>query len=140
MAFWDKFRKKTHRESKKGEPAAPGKLVKAKSPEVAKSVTKAVSSDTGPAYRVLIRPLQSEKSVALGAKNQYVFEVVTSANKLQVKEAVLKVYGVRPESVNIIRSRGNVRRYGRTTGREKNTKKAIVTLPAGKTISIYEGV
>ena len=140
MAFWDKFRKKSHSESKKGEPAVPGKLVKAKSPEVAKSMTKAVSSDTGHAYRVLVRPLRSEKSVGLSEKNQYVFEVAPNANKLQVKEAVLKVYGIRPIRVNIMRLQGKVVRYGRSIGREKMTKKAIVTLEAGRTISIYEGV
>lgn len=140
MAFWDKFRKKPHRDSKKAGEAAPDKFPKAKPSEVAKSVTKAVSSDTGSAYRVLVRPLQSEKSAGLVQKNQYVFEVARGANKLQVKEAVLKVYGVRPIRVNIVRLPGKVVRYGRSIGREKMTKKAIVTLEAGREISIYEGV
>lgn len=136
MAFWDKFKKKPRydRGAKKTEPSPKEGSVKRA------EAVKEKKGDTGPAYRILMRPVQSEKAAAISSHNQYVFEVAPGANKLQIKEAVLKVYGVRPSAVNIIRSRGKQVRYGAVMGRENVTKKAVVTLPAGKAISIYEGV
>lgn len=135
MAFWDKFRKKPHGKKKE----IKGAQVAAPKVETAK-MTRNKPEDTGLAHRILVRAFQSEKAARLGGSNQYVFEITPNANKLQVKEAVFRVYGVRPKSVNIVSLPGKLVRYGRTTGRENITKKAIVTLPAGKTISIYEGV
>ena len=134
MAFWDKFKKKPRSGAKKTEPLPKEGSVKRA------ETTREKRGATGPAYRILMRPVQSEKAAGISTQNQYVFEVAVSANKLQIKEAVLKVYGVRPSAVNIIRSRGKQVRYGAVAGRENITKKAIVTLPAGKTISVYEGV
>ncbi|MBI2098918.1 50S ribosomal protein L23 [Candidatus Uhrbacteria bacterium] len=133
MAFWDRFKRKPR--SGAQEPAKPPRAA-SKTEEIAR----AEGGDTGPAYRVLIRPIQSEKAANASSLNQYVFEIASGANKLQVKEAVMKVYGIRPVSVNIVRLPGKSVHYGRTSGKEKMTKKAIVTLPPGKTISIYEGV
>ena len=94
----------------------------------------------GNAYRILVKPLVTEKASYLGAQNKYVFEVNKDANKIEITEAVEEVYGVRPVSVNIVRVRGKNVRYGRITGKRKDWKKAIVTLPEGKSINIYEGV
>jgi large subunit ribosomal protein L23 len=92
------------------------------------------------AYRVLIRPLLTEKGSHLGAENKYLFEVDYNTNKIEVAKAIETVYGVKPTKVNIIKLAGKVMRRGRTTGHRKNWKKAIVTLPKGKTIQIYEGI
>ncbi|MEI7497936.1 MAG: 50S ribosomal protein L23 [Candidatus Falkowbacteria bacterium] len=92
------------------------------------------------AYRVLLKPLVTEKASVIGAINQYVFSVAIDTNKIEVGKAVEAVYGVRPVSVNMIRMQGKAVRYGRTKGRRKAWKKAIVTLPEGKTIQVYEGV
>lgn len=138
MAFWDKFRKK---------PGAGG-LKKQVVSALGKKEEKPVNApkkaepkeDTKLAYRVLLAPLQSEKAARISGENQYVFEIAQGANKLEVKEAVFRVYGVRPISVNIIRLPRKRVRYGRIAGISKMRVKAIVTLPKGKTISIYEGV
>lgn len=144
MAFWDKFKKQqgSAPTSNKKE-AVSVKAVKKEE----KAVTPVVSvkagekkEDTGFAYRILLAPLQSEKAARLSGQNQYVFEIAGGANKLEVKEAVFRVYGVRPVAVNIIRLPRKRVRYGRTEGVTKMRVKAIVTLPKGKTISIYEGV
>lgn len=92
------------------------------------------------AHRVLVRPLISEKASRQQSLNQYFFAVAIDANRIEVAKAVKAVYGVTPTKVTIIRNEGKVRRMGRTTGRRKDWKKAMVSLPKGKTISLYEGV
>jgi large subunit ribosomal protein L23 len=94
----------------------------------------------GNAYRVLVKPLITEKATNLGAENKYVFVVSNTANKISVTGAIEEVYGVKPVAVNIMKVEGKMVRYGRTRGQRKDWKKAIVTLPKGKTINIYEGV
>lgn len=142
MAFWDRFKKQ------RGAPAPSAKkdaskIVKEElksSPESSKSVVRGGPGDTKLAYRILLAPVQSEKAARLGSENQYVFFVAPAANKIEIKEAIFRVYGVRPVAVNIIRLPRKTVRYGKNTGKEKMRVKAVVTLPRGKTISIYEGV
>lgn len=92
------------------------------------------------AYRYLIRPVISEKASGLGMYNQYVFEVAPKSNKIEIKKAVKSLYGVKPVKVNIINMPGKNIRYGRSFGKTKNWKKAIVTLRSGDKIDVYEGV
>ncbi len=94
----------------------------------------------GHAYRLIIKPLVTEKAANLGTESKYVFEVATSANKIEIAGAIYEAYGIRPVSVNIARVGGKTVKYGRIKGKRKDWKKAIVTLPAGQTIDIYEGV
>jgi large subunit ribosomal protein L23 len=97
-------------------------------------------SSVSAAYRVLLRPLATEKGSHLGAENKYLFEVGYDANKIEIAKAVEAAFGIKPTKVNVIKLAGKIVRRGRTAGRRKNWKKAIVTLPAGKTIQIYEGI
>lgn len=92
------------------------------------------------AWRILLRPLVSEKAAGVGAHNQYVFVVANAATKVDVRRAIFDAYGIRPTRVNIVRVRGKQIRYGRSQGTTKAWKKAIVTLPKGKKIQVYEGV
>ena len=94
----------------------------------------------GNSYRILIKPLVTEKASILGAENKYVFIVNPSANKISVAKAVADTYGVHPTQVNIIKSKGKFVTRGRISGQRSDSKKAIVTLPKGETIKIYEGV
>lgn len=89
---------------------------------------------------ILVRPLISEKASHQQSLNQYFFAVRLDANRVEVAKAVKALYGVTPTKVTIIRQEGKIRRYGRTTGKRKDWKKAMVCLPKGKTISLYEGV
>jgi large subunit ribosomal protein L23 len=100
---------------------------------------KTVKKD-GNAYRILVKPLITEKATEIGALNKYVFEVDKGANKIEIAKAIEEVYGVKPLDINIIRMKGKKVRYGRTLGKKKDWKKAIITLEKGKTIKIYEGV
>ncbi|MFA4833915.1 MAG: 50S ribosomal protein L23 [Patescibacteria group bacterium] len=92
------------------------------------------------AYRILLKPMVTEKATNLGVLNKYVFAVSPKANKIEIAQAIEAVYGVKPVGVNIMRAEGKTVRSGRTFGRRKDWKKAIVALPAGKTIKVYEGV
>jgi len=93
------------------------------------------------AYRVLLRPIISEKaSHQQTLANQYFFEVAINANKIEIAKAVKSAYGIAPTDVTTIRMEGKSRMYGRKLGKRKDWKKAIVTLPKGKTIALYEGV
>ena len=108
----------------------------------AKKVIKAAANkeDTKDAYRVLVKPLISEKGTYLAAQNKYLFEVAAFANKIEIKKAIKAVYGVNPEKVNIIKLPGKLVRTGRISGRTQDKKKAIVTLPQGQSLEVYEGV
>lgn len=106
----------------------------------APKVVKEKKLDTKDAYRILLKPVITEKGTYLNSENKYVFEVAPHANKISIKKAIWHLYGVKPLRVNIIKLPGKKIRYGRIQGRTKNIKKAIVTLKKGETIKVYEGV
>ncbi len=95
---------------------------------------------SGYAYKVLVKPMVTEKAANLNSVNQYVFMVSNDANKISVAKAVSEVYGVSPIGVNIMKVKGKKVNRGRITGKRKDFKKAIVTLKKGESISVYEGV
>lgn len=98
------------------------------------------SQSVSSAYKVLLRPLVTEKGSHLGIENKYLFEVDYNTNKIEVAKAIESAYGVKPTKVNIMKFDGKKVSRGRNEGRRKRWKKAIVTLPKGKTIQIYEGI
>ncbi|MBT4849636.1 50S ribosomal protein L23 [Candidatus Parcubacteria bacterium] len=116
--------------------AKPVKTVKAKKP-VAKKVT---AKPSGYAYRVLIKPIISEKATMGTSLNKYVFEISAKSNKIEVKKAIEEIYGVVPVSINVLNQRGKSVRSGRRFGRTKDIKKAVVTLRKGDSIKLYEGI
>ena len=93
---------------------------------------------------VLIRPLVTEKVSALNETGKYGFIVDIRANKVEIKEAVKKMYGVTVEKVSTISVMGKRKiRYtkaGVLEGRKPNFKKAIVTLAKGEVIDFYSNV
>jgi large subunit ribosomal protein L23 len=97
-------------------------------------------SDKSLAFKILVKPLVTEKSAIAESKNKYSFVVVRSANKNQIKTAIEEIYGVKPANVNVANIEGRRVRFGRSMGKRNDYKKAIVTLPAGKSINIHTGV
>jgi len=92
-------------------------------------------------YAVLMRPLVTEKTTMLTGHGKYVFEVDPRANKNQIKEAVQLAFNVRVAEVNTLVMKGKPRRFGRAQEKQRpDWKKAIVTLVAGDTIELFEGV
>ncbi len=92
-------------------------------------------------YEIIKRPVDTEKSRFAAEMGKYTFEVDRRANKLQVKEAVEKVFDVQVASVNIINLPAKRGRYGRRmVVKEPAWKKAVVTLVPGHRLDIFEGV
>ncbi|HEY9490175.1 MAG TPA: 50S ribosomal protein L23 [Chryseosolibacter sp.] len=93
---------------------------------------------------VLKKPLVTEKVSALNEKGKYGFIVDAGANKVEIKIAVEKQYGVNVEKVNTMNVMGKLKtRYtkaGVLSGRRPNYKKAIVTLAEGEVIDFYSNV
>ena len=93
---------------------------------------------------VLKKPLVTEKVSALNEKGKYGFIVAAEANKVEIKTAVEKQYGVNVEKVNTMNVMGKLKtRYtkaGVLAGRRPNYKKAIVTLAEGEVIDFYSNV
>jgi large subunit ribosomal protein L23 len=90
--------------------------------------------------RLIIKPLVTEKAAVAQSQNKYSFMVNRRAGKLDVKRAIKEIFGVEPIAVNIMNIEGKIRRFGRATGRRSDYKKAVITLPKGKSISVHEGV
>lgn len=93
------------------------------------------------AYDIVKKPVITERSMSGIAENKYVFEVETSANKVEIKKAVEQIFGVKVASVHTIKLPGKWKRMGVHTGKTPAKKKAIVTLTAdSKPIEIFEGM
>ena len=93
-----------------------------------------------PVFEGLRRPVITEKATVLQGARKYVFEVAPGANKPQVKEAVERTFNVKVTAVNTMTIQGRWRRMGRTKGRSRDWKKAVVTLQPGDKIELFEGV
>ncbi len=93
-------------------------------------------------HDVIIRPLiMTEKGETLKEEqNKVLFEVSRGANKIEIKQAVEKLFNVEVIDVNTLNVRGKTGRVGRRAGKRPNWKKAIVTLVEGDTIEFFEGV
>jgi large subunit ribosomal protein L23 len=143
MGIFDKMK------GKKEDAATPAVAPKAEpkpkaevKPKAARAERKpgAIKGKTAMAYRVLVKPLITEKASRLSTENKYVFSVNPDANKIEIMKAIRSVYNVNPVNVRIVNVRGKHVRYGRTEGETKAKKKAIVTLREGDKIEVYEGV
>lgn len=89
-------------------------------------------------YTVIVRPLVTEKSSAQKAEfNQVTFEVAPAANKAEIRRAVEKLFEVDVLSVNTSIVRGKTKRVGKSFGRQKNWKKAVVTLAEGTDLDVF---
>ena len=90
-------------------------------------------------HEVLIRPIVTEKSMMLSeTDNIYVFEVGECVNKIQIRQAVESLFGVRVQAVRTLIVRGKSKRFGRFYGKRSNWKKAYVKLAEGDTLDFCE--
>ena len=93
-------------------------------------------------YDIVIRPIITERSMASVADKKYVFEVAKDAGKIEIKNAVEQIFGVKVAKVNTVNYDGKMKRqgYGRP-GRRAAYKKATVTLTEdSKTIEFFDGM
>ena len=94
---------------------------------------------------VIIKPIITEKMTAAGEKlGRYGFVVDKAANKIEIRTAIEKMYGVTVETVNTQNYAGKVKsrstKRGVAVGRVNRHKKAIVTLKKGETIDFYSSI
>jgi large subunit ribosomal protein L23 len=92
-------------------------------------------------YEIIIGPLITEKATIQKEKNnQLTFEVDRRANRVAIRHAVEKIFNVQVEQVRTMQMKGKMKRMGRSLGRRRDWKKAIVTLAEGHNIEFFEGV
>ena len=91
-------------------------------------------------HQVLIKPTVTEKSTLLQESGKYTFHVATRANKVEVKEAVMRRFDVTVLDVNITKLHGKRKRYGSRITKRPDIKKAVVTLKPGDRIDLVEGL
>jgi large subunit ribosomal protein L23 len=89
--------------------------------------------------QIIRRPIiLTEKATLLReTHNQVVFEVARGANKVQIRDAVQRLFKVNVTDVNTMVVRGKDRRMGRGRAKMQNWKKAVVTLKAGESIDFF---
>ena len=92
-------------------------------------------------YQVVIKPLVTEKGTMILSEGNWVtFRVHPDANKIEVREAIQKIFSVSVLQVNTQIVRGKRKRFGKTMGQSKAWKKAMVRLKEGDKIETFEGV
>jgi large subunit ribosomal protein L23 len=93
-------------------------------------------------YDVILKPVITENSMSLMDDKKYTFLVHPQANKIQIKQAVEKMFdGAKVESVHTMNCVGKNKRRGMIYGKTAKTKKAIVKLTAdSKDIEIFQGM
>lgn len=90
---------------------------------------------------IIMKPIITERSMADAEVKKFTFKVEKRANKIEIKNAVEKIFGVEVEKVSTMNMTGKLKRTGRFVGRRSDWKKAIVKLtPGSKGIQFFEGV
>lgn len=92
-------------------------------------------------YDVIKRPLFTEKGMDIKDKeNKVLIEVTPDSNKHEIKKAVQEIFKVKVAKVATINEMGKVKRFGRSSGKTPDRKKAIITLKKGEKLDFIEGV
>ncbi|PIE98395.1 MAG: 50S ribosomal protein L23 [Treponema sp.] len=89
---------------------------------------------------IILAPVVTEKTTELRDQDKYVFKVDKRATKIQIKEAVRRLFNVKVVGCTVINVRGKSRRMRYKAGMTPSWKKATVRLAQGETIKIFEGV
>ncbi|MFZ2225823.1 MAG: 50S ribosomal protein L23 [Candidatus Moraniibacteriota bacterium] len=89
--------------------------------------------------RVIVEPIITEAATESVEANKYIFKISARSNKLQVKQAIEKIYNVKVEKVNTVSIPKKARSRGRILGWKSGYRKAVVTLKEGNKIDVFEG-
>jgi len=93
---------------------------------------------------ILIKPLVTEKVTSQNEKGVFGFIVDSKANKVEIKKAVEKAYGVNVEAIRTMnyagKSKSRFTKAGVLSGKTSAFKKAIVKVAEGEVIDIYSGI
>jgi large subunit ribosomal protein L23 len=88
-------------------------------------------------YQIIKKPVVTEKASDDSVRrNAYHFRVPVDANKIEIRQAVERLFDVRVLSVNTLHTKPKFRRRGWSAGKTKAWKKAMVVLGEGQTIEV----
>ena len=85
---------------------------------------------------IIKAPVITEKSGVIAQNGKYVFKVDSRANKIEIKQAIEKIFNVHVKEIRTINVKPKKRRIGRYTGLTNRCKKAIVKLAEGEEINL----
>ena len=92
-------------------------------------------------YDIILKPIISEDSMEKMEDKKYVFKVDKNVNKIEIRNAIEKIFDVKVKSVNTMNVKGKVKRMGAHSGKRSDWKKAIVALTEdSKEIEFFEGM
>lgn len=91
-------------------------------------------------YDVIVKPIITEKATLASENGAVVFQVVKTATKPAIKEAVEALFGVKVKAVNTTITKGKTKRFRGIAGERSDVKKAYVTLEEGNTIDVSTGL
>jgi|SaaInl8_120m_RNA_FD_contig_61_987546_length_1483_multi_2_in_0_out_0_2 large subunit ribosomal protein L23 len=88
--------------------------------------------------QVLVSPSMTEKTSNIAGFNQYCFQVLSDANKLEIRMAIEKLFKVKVKSVNVLNRKGKRKTRGNIRGMQKAIRRAYVTLQEGHAINLID--
>ena len=92
-------------------------------------------------YSIIKKPLFTEKGAPLKeTENTILVDVSRDATKIEICKALEEIFNVKVEKVSIINTHGKLKRFGKSSGRRPDRKKAIITLKKGEKLDFIEGV
>lgn len=91
-------------------------------------------------YDVIKKPCLTEKAMSLQEDNKVVVKVDRRANKIEIKNAMEKLFKVQVKKVHTINQVGKSRRVGRYIGKTGDWKKAVITLEEGQKLDFLENL
>lgn len=87
---------------------------------------------------IIVRPIITEKSTKIAENGNWVeFEVSKKSNKISIAQAIREIYNIKPLAVHVVNTKPKTRRVGRYSGKVRAVKKAMVKLPEGQKIDVY---
>ena len=93
--------------------------------------------EEGRLMQVLVAPIVSEKATMIAEKsNSVTFKVLQDATKYEIKAAVELMFKVEVKGVSVVNIKGKTKRFGKSTGRRANVRKAYVTLKPGQELNL----
>jgi large subunit ribosomal protein L23 len=93
-----------------------------------------IKKQTPKMFDIILGPVVTEKSTAALENNKVIIKVRNDATKISVKQAVESIFEVKIKSVNMINTKGKVKRFKGIAGKRSDVKKAIITLHEGSYI------
>jgi large subunit ribosomal protein L23 len=87
---------------------------------------------------ILLGPIITEKTSVMKEQGKMYFKVRNDANKVQIKQEIERIFGVKVQSVNTMNVQGKEKRFGKHSGKMSDWKKAVVVLKQGEKLQEYE--